>query len=95
VRARRLLVSYDVVDDRTRARLAKFLSGYLDRVQKSVFEGVIGDEHVEVLRRGVRETIDQDVDSVRVYFLCARCESATEVIGSGVVVESEDGDVLI
>ncbi|MEW6140284.1 MAG: CRISPR-associated endonuclease Cas2, partial [Thermodesulfobacteriota bacterium] len=33
-----VVVCYDVVDDRTRTRLAKLMQNYGNRVQKSVFE---------------------------------------------------------
>lgn len=92
---RHLLVSYDVVDDRKRLRLAKFLKGYLDRVQKSVFEGVIADRRLEAMKRGIERCIDRAEDSVRIYMLCERCVSSIEVIGTGVYIERRDEDVLV
>jgi CRISPR-associated protein Cas2 len=90
-----LVVSYDVVDDYKRARLAKFLKGYLDHVQKSVFEGDIQEWRLEQLHNGIRERIDPRVDSVRVYTLCLRCRGVTEIIGTGVYVERDDDDILL
>jgi CRISPR-associated protein Cas2 len=92
---RHVVVSYDIVDDRIRARLAKALIGYIDRVQKSVFEGAIQDGRLEPLRTAVRQTIDQEVDSVRIYSLCPRCEAATEVIGTGVYIERGEEDIVV
>ena len=92
---RHVLVSYDVVDDRKRLRLAKFLKGYLERVQKSVFEGVIADRRLEALKRGIGKQIDRTEDSVRIYSLCERCVSSVEVIGTGVYIERQDEDVLV
>jgi CRISPR-associated protein Cas2 len=96
VTGRHLVVSYDVTDDRRRERLARFLRGFVDRVQKSVFEGAVPEPRVEPLRRGTVKLIDHDEDSVRVYNLCRRCREATEVIGTGVYVgrEGEDDVVL-
>jgi CRISPR-associated protein Cas2 len=91
---RHMVVSYDVTDDAKRARLARFLLAYCDRVQKSVFEGEVAERRVEGLRRGVARLIDQKVDSVRLYTLCARCRLATEVVGTGIYVE-QPGDVLL
>jgi CRISPR-associated protein Cas2 len=88
------VVSYDVVDDGRRARLSKFLLGHLDRVQKSVFEGEIQESKLEELREGIEKRIDQTEDSVRVYTLCARCEGLTEVIGTGIYIEPEPGDIV-
>jgi len=89
-----MVVSYDVTDDAKRTRLARFLLAYCDRVQKSVFEGEVAERRVEGLRRGVARLIDQKVDSVRLYTLCARCRLATEVVGTGIYVE-QPGDVLL
>ncbi|HWP34537.1 MAG TPA: CRISPR-associated endonuclease Cas2 [Thermodesulfobacteriota bacterium] len=91
---RHMVVSYDVTDDRKRARLARFLLGYCERVQKSVFEGEVAERRLEGLRRGLGRLIDQKVDSVRLYTLCARCRLATEVIGTGVYVERPEDVVL-
>jgi CRISPR-associated protein Cas2 len=90
-----LLVSYDVCDDRKRTRLAKYLTGYLDRVQKSVFEGAVDESKLELLRVGIGQRIDRDVDSVRIYTLCARCCRVAEVIGCGTVIGDERGDVVV
>jgi CRISPR-associated protein Cas2 len=90
-----LVVAYDVVDDYKRARLAKFLKGYLEHVQKSVFEGDVEDRRLEGLREGMQARVDLGVDSVRTYTLCARCRGATEVLGTGVYVEPEEGDIVV
>lgn len=90
-----LVVAYDVIEDRRRVRLAKFLSGYLDRVQKSVFEGKIEEKRLGRMRSGIEEIIDQEEDNVRIYDLCARCAPAVAVIGTGVVVEEPDKDLII
>jgi CRISPR-associated protein Cas2 len=92
---RHMVVSYDVCDDRRRARLARVLRGYVDRVQKSVFEGEIPDRRLESLREEIQHSIDQGEDSVRLYTLCERCQGATEIIGTGVYVEGDEGDVVV
>jgi CRISPR-associated protein Cas2 len=96
VTIRHLVISYDVTDDRRRERLSRFLRGYAERVQKSVFEGVVPERVVERLRGGITKTIDHGGDSVRLYTLCRRCREATEVIGTGVyIAHDEDADVLL
>ncbi len=90
-----LLISYDVCDDRKRTRLAKYLVGYLDRVQKSVFEGAVDESKLEMLRIGIGQRIDRDADSVRIYTLCARCCRVVEIIGSGTVIDDEREDVVV
>jgi CRISPR-associated protein Cas2 len=95
VSERHVLVSYDVVDNRKRQKLALFLKGYLERVQKSVFEGVIADRRLEALKRGIEKCIDREEDTVRIYTLCERCVSSVEIIGTGVFIERQDDDVLV
>jgi CRISPR-associated protein Cas2 len=90
-----VVVSYDVVDNNKRLQLAKFLKGHLERVQKSVFEGVIPDRQLERLKRGIESRIDRAEDTVRIYTLCERCVSSVEIIGTGVYIEREDEDVLV
>lgn len=90
-----LVVAYDVIDDGRRTRLAKFLLGYLDRVQKSVFEGEIQEGRFDRMRSGITEIIDQDEDSVRIYHLCARCIGAVDVIGAGEYIDAAQDDVII
>jgi len=92
---RHLLVSYDVVNNRKRLLLAKYLKGYLERVQKSVFEGIIPDRQLETLKRGIGSRIDRTEDTVRIYTLCQRCVSSVEIIGTGVLIEPADEDIII
>jgi CRISPR-associated protein Cas2 len=92
---RHVLISYDVVDNRKRLRLAKFLKGHLERVQKSVFEGVIADRALEAVKRGIQKEINQEEDTVRIYTLCERCVSSVEIIGTGVHIEEMNEDVLV
>lgn len=92
---RHLVVSYDVTDDRARARLAKYLLGFFDRVQKSVFEGELDEDKRATLKAAVARLIDQEQDSVRFYTLCTRCQAATEIIGTGTYVERDEGDVIL
>ncbi len=90
-----VVVCYDVVSDRRRARLLKCLKGYLSHVQKSVFEGEVTDSRLVELRSRVERIIHPVEDTVRIYRLCQRCIPATEVVGTGVYVETEERDVVL
>jgi len=90
-----VVVCYDVVCDRRRARLLRRLKGFLPHVQKSVFEGELTDARLVELRRRILDTIDPSEDTVRVYQQCGRCIPATEVLGTGVYVERGDADEVI
>ncbi len=90
-----VLVCYDVVCDRRRARLLRRLKDYLSHVQKSVFEGEITETRLLEMRRMIQEETDPGEDSVRCYRLCQRCVPATEVMGLGIYVERGDRDEVI
>lgn len=87
------LISYDIPDDRRRARTAKLLEGYGVRVQKSVFEADLDERGYADLRRRLNRLVKSDQDNVRLYKLCATCRAQVETIGGlGVIQEP---DVLI
>jgi CRISPR-associated protein Cas2 len=88
-----VVLCYDVSEDRRRNRLARAVSRYLTRVQKSTFEGPLSADALDRLRVDALKIIDAETDSVRVYFLCAGCDARTVIIGTGTFVE-EPEDVL-
>ncbi len=90
-----LVVCYDVVSDRRRARLLRRMKGYLPHVQKSVFEGELADARLPQLREMILREIDPTEDTVRIYHLCERCIPSTEVLGTGVYVERGDEDEIV
>ena len=85
-----IIVAYDIVDDRQRLRLAKVLTNYGQRVQKSVFECQLDDRQYLKMRKEIDKLIDPEQDSVRYYFLCGRCRGNVEVSGWGAVREEEE-----
>lgn len=60
----RLLVAYDIVDDRRRVRLANVLSAFGDRIQYSVFLVDLTPAKEVRLRARVASEIDPRFDSV-------------------------------
>lgn len=90
-----IIVAYDIVDNRKRTRLAKVLSDYGSRVQKSVFECLIDEQQYLKMKTRVEQTIDPEVDSVRYYFLCKRCASNIQVSGWGPIHDDDKNDVII
>jgi len=76
-----LVVAYDIVSDRRRARLARKLENFLPRVQKSVFEGWVPHRRMSALERLLEEGIDLETDMVRIYSLCGRCRATIRGIG--------------
>lgn len=77
----RVIVAYDVSEDRRRARLAALLATWGDRVQKSVFECTVdAGELAEVLARAAT-IIDPDTDAVHVYHQCSSCTEHAKWLG--------------
>ncbi len=89
-----VVVCYDVVSNRRRARLLRKLKAYLPHVQKSVFEGELSDRQAVELRQMILRVIDPTEDTVRIYEQCGRCIPATQVLGVGVYVERGDADEI-
>ena len=84
-----ILISYDIVDDRRRAQVAKRMEDYGRRVQKSVFECLLNEDRLLRLQSLLQETIDMEEDSIRYYRICARCRSVIEVHGTGTFTADE------
>ena len=85
-----IVVSYDIVDDKKRLKLAKELLNYGKRVQKSVFECRLDERRFLEMKRKIERIIDMEEDSVRYYFLCKKCVNNIEISGIGTITEDED-----
>lgn len=77
----KLIICYDVPNDRRRTRLAVFLDGFGARVQKSVFEAVLTDPLISRLEEGLEKLVDEKEDSVRIYFLAPSAWDKVKAIG--------------
>jgi CRISPR-associated protein Cas2 len=78
----RVVVSYDVSDDRRRRKVAKIMEGVGYRVQYSVFECELDTAQQRALQQRLRPLISKKLgESVRFYPLCAECRSKLSVIG--------------
>lgn len=81
-----VVIAYDIPDDRRRARLARFLEGYGERVQKSVFECDLQPTEYERL---VAELARRwcEGDALRVYRLSPHVAQQTRIFGGRGLVE--------
>jgi CRISPR-associated protein Cas2 len=90
-----VVVSYDIVDDRRRLKIAKTLLDFGgQRVQRSVFECYITPANLEKLRQRLRKLIEEREDSVRFYRLCDDCQSVIERMGQAQPID-EPGLLII
>jgi len=87
------IVSYDVIEDAHRNKIAKILLDYGQRVQYSVFECRMADEQVSELIRRITELVSEE-DSLRIYNICRACEKTITVLGHGEVVQDKDVYIL-
>ncbi len=90
-----VVVAYDIVEDRTRARLAKRLLDFLPRVQKSVFEGPVPVRRLPSLEHCCSDLIDPETDSVRIYKLCAGCVPRIATAGCCVSPPTDEEDTFV
>ena len=80
-----MVISYDIPDDRRRARLATLLENYGQRVQYSVFECILTGRQLQELRRRMVPLLSLAEDSVRCYFLPKDGVAEIQVLGKGQV----------
>ncbi|MEI7982961.1 MAG: CRISPR-associated endonuclease Cas2 [Bacteroidota bacterium] len=94
-----VLVTYDV-ETQNRAgqkrlrRVAKMCEDYGQRVQNSVFECVLEPGKFAELKFRLIETIDQEKDSLRFYFLGSKWVGKVEHVGAKPSI-NPDADCLV
>lgn len=85
-----VLIIYDIVDNRKRVKLAKYLQGYGQRVQKSAFEAHLTRKVYDKMISGISSYCGEE-DSIRIY----------RMIGKGMVsswgyeVAPEEDDMIL
>ncbi len=79
------IISYDVVEDKRRTKVAKLLEGYGKRVQYSVFECDLSQQELLTVGRELRGLIDLNTDSVRCYRLDEAAVRRIAIYGIGKV----------
>lgn len=77
------LVTYDIPDDRRRNKVANILADYGQRVQFSVFEVWLSDRLRDELEDRLKQVIEAETDSIRLYRLCALCQTRVDTLGIG------------
>lgn len=63
-----VLIIYDIVSNKHRVKMAKLLSGYGTRVQKSAFEARLNKKQYARLLRDIKSLLNEE-DNVRIYKL--------------------------
>lgn len=87
------IISYDIVDDKRRTKLAKYLESVAVRVQKSVFEADWNQKILYTVIEKIKRFINEEEDTLRIYRLCSKCQS--EILNYGCVAVYKDEDLKI
>lgn len=77
------VICYDIVLDRRRVRVMKYLKGIGYHVQKSVFEAFLDSRQLELIKRKLVKMIDLKTDSVRLYVLMENTPLRVHLLGQG------------
>jgi len=85
-----VVVSYDIVNDKKRSKVANLLEDYGTRVQYSVFECNLTNKIFDKMTNDVIKYINIEKDSLRIYEVCEGCKSRIKVYGKGKVAEDEE-----
>jgi len=88
------MVSYDIVNDKTRTKVMKFLKNFGNRVQLSVFECNLDDKQYARMKDGIEMLIDKKKDRVRYYRLCKACMDRVVISGWG-EIEQDEGFTIV
>ena len=79
----RVVVSYDISDDKRRRKVAEIMEGYGYRVQYSVFECDLTKNQMAAMKRALRPYVkSREMDSVRFYPLPADAVALIQVMGN-------------
>ncbi len=77
------VVSYDIPNDRRRARIHSALTSFGTWVQYSVFECFLNRKQRIALEARLLKEIHCREDTIRIYGLCGGCLPKVEILGQG------------
>ena len=85
-----MLIIYDICDNKQRHKLAKFLQGYGQRIQRSAFEAYLQENEYNRMISGIRKYAT-DEDNIRIYKL----HQGMPILNLGKDVKVYNDDVII
>ncbi|NLK63004.1 MAG: CRISPR-associated endonuclease Cas2 [Fusobacteria bacterium] len=75
------VICYDIVNDKKRRTVSKFLSAYGIRVQFSIFEVEMSKIEYNYVKKTLCKIIDIKTDTIRIYQICKECLPKVNTIG--------------
>lgn len=85
------VLTYDIVSNKTRYKLAKLISQFGFRIQKSAFEVILSKADERELVTQIERLVDPEDDLVRMYRLCGN----DKILSFGNVEKCFEEDVVI
>lgn len=85
-----VIIVYDAAPKRG-VKLLKFLRQHLIWIQNSVFEGDVTEAQFEIIKKGIKDNINKEKDSVIIYQFDSESYTNRQVIG----VERNETDSFI
>ena len=85
-----VVVSYDIVDDKRRTKIAKALLDFGTRVQYSVFECNLNQQQLEEMEGRLLSHLNDEEDTIRIYHLCENCVRKVRLHGRGEITQDEE-----
>ncbi|WP_297576542.1 CRISPR-associated endonuclease Cas2 [uncultured Campylobacter sp.] len=67
------LITYDIISNKRRKKIADILEGVGKRVNLSVFECELNDTKLKHLKTKLLKQADPKADSIRIYRICENC----------------------
>ncbi len=86
-----VLIIYDIIDNKRRNRMAKFLEGYGVRVQKSAFEVQLTKKRCDIMLKRAEKIIDVEKDSLRTYLL----PNKTNIYSCGIETDYPQNVIIV
>jgi CRISPR-associated protein Cas2 len=84
---RKYVIAYDIRDPDRLIRVAKIMKNYGVRVQKSIFEAALTPQKTRTLKLELMNVLDPEVDGVKFFLICPKCDQKVNIIGKGVTTD--------
>ena len=85
-----MIVAYDIANEKRLAKIAKIISDYGVRVQKSIFEVSTNHRVFTEMKERVELVIIPEEDGVKYFPLCEKCAGTVEIIGQGIFTDPDE-----
>jgi CRISPR-associated protein Cas2 len=86
-----LIVTYDFANDKTRSRFARFLKGYGEKIQYSVYQIENSPRLLRIIEAEVERNYKpffEMTDSIMIFHVCEACSKKTNKFGSACHADS-------